>query len=158
MAEYDFPEGMSTCNVGIQLSAFGKAGQGYLQVFAERKFGYIGSPWTSDLVSNKIRTTQGSVYIKVPHSDQPGLTGDMGAELSDPVAYQFVFSPLRSGPIDTLSFVYVPMSKGDTVNLNTIADLGGWPHQTVITLPGGGGGTGTYVPVTIGGSTYWSPA
>lgn len=159
-----FPTGMSTITVSGYLSgANGKPKTGHIKVYAERKVFYQGTDWMMDESTEWFPTKQGFFSVTVPHSDQTGLIGDDGAPITN-LGYKIVFRPLQSTVVLTKLWRPLPMSLGAVVNLSQLQpiDLGGWPHQTVIVNPpGGGGGDGTFVrasgyPATTPG--FWVPS
>jgi hypothetical protein len=135
MAVVDFPAGMTTVTVTGTLSSLGRARTGTVRVFAERKFGYIGTDWMMDEVSPPIRLENGRFALRIPHSNQPGLIGDNGAAVTN-IAYKIVFQPDQSGPAETKAWTLLPVSLGPgPVPFSTLADLNGWPNAVIVTLP-----------------------
>lgn len=159
-----YPPGLSTIEVVLTLDAIGgKYARGQYRVESERTFGYAGSPWVMQMVVRpNTLLAEGEARIRLPHTNQAGLIGDNGSSLTYEPAYKISVMPSGSVEFGNSKYFRLPVSLGvDTVNLNTLTDLGGWPNQTVIvTAPGGGGGA--WVPVTVAGSTTgawrWQPA
>lgn len=151
-----FPVGMSLITVNVELDdPTSDAEQFSLRVEYERVFGYVGTPWISTRFSNWKRSKAGIASLQVPHSNQAGLLGDFGAAITN-LGVRFEVRPVRESVIQTLKWVQLPVSLGPTVNLSALANLGGWPNQTVVVNPpGGGGGGDEYEAVTILGATYW---
>lgn len=126
-----FPTGMTTIDVVLYFGdPTGRPASGHGRVIAERKFGYVGTSWTSDTIGKWLPSKLGYLTLTVPVSDQAGLTGDKGQAILN-VGYQFQFQPLHSAIIDTLKTVLLPASLGASVPLAQIADLGGWPNATI---------------------------
>ncbi len=130
-----FPSGMSTVVVTGTLSSLGKSRAGEVRVYAERKFGYIGTDWVMDEVSAPVRLENGKFALEIPHSNQFGLIGDNGAAVSN-IGYKIVFQPDQSGPAEVKAWTLLPVSLGaGPVPFSTLGNLGGWPNATTVGPP-----------------------
>lgn len=152
MAVPIYPVGLGLCTLTGQVATSGAT----LFVEVERKFGYTGTNWAIPRYFS-VRSLRGLVTCPLPFSDASGRTGDFGAPLSETVGYKLTLRLDADTSVQTIGYVTLLAVDGADRNLFTLTDLGGWPNQTVVVNPGGGGTT--YVPVTVSGNSgYWSPA
>lgn len=137
MAVIPFPAGMTTVTVTGTLSSLGKSRSGSVRVYAERKFGYTGTDWIMDEVSEPVPLVRGKFAVTVPHSPQFGLIGDNGAPLTVGIGYKIVFQPEQSVAAEVLAWTLLPQTVGTaipgqggntTVAFSKLANLGGWPN------------------------------
>ncbi len=169
-----YPPDITTITVTGTFASLERSRSAWTRLYCQRRFGFAGTDQMMEKVSPKIWLKDGRFALKIPHSGQPGLVGDNGEPLLDPVAYKIVLQPTESNVAETLAWTMRPASLGTPVpgepGNTTIAfidlpiKLDEWPDQTVVINPPptNGDGTVTYVPVASPDNTgplgFWSPA
>lgn len=151
------PPGVSWCLITLGVHDFGGGNVGGTLVVEPET--PVRWALTNDLLLavtiRKAITAGGIKPLYLPHTDQSGFVNSDGTPIVN-FGYRFSIEPVRAARLSSNATIttLLPMSKGPTVSVGSLVDIGAWPNSGGVINPPVVNGNVTYTETFPGSGAY----